>query len=147
MTVERPDENAADSPDATTGAAKRQVLRWLDDDYAISEGAGSGEVLWTVDAPDGRTVVAKATGADPEIWRALYGDLTSHALDAPGMLAALLAPLAEIECPVFVASTRAADLVLVPEARVRDAEQALRAAGHEVVDSALDPGTGPSAQS
>ncbi|MEV7396227.1 ACT domain-containing protein [Aeromicrobium sp. NPDC092404] len=122
--TERSDQNAA-----TT----RQVLRWLDDDYTVSDGAASGEVLWTVEAPDGRTVVATAAETDRETWRALYGDQTSHELDAPGMLAALLVPLAQIGCPVFVASTRSADLVLVPVARVRDAEEALQRAGHEVL--------------
>ena len=103
-------------------------------------------MLWAVDAPDGRTVVRRAGEDDRERWRALYGDQTSHALDAPGMLAALVAPLAEIGCPVFVASTLSADLVLVPEPRAREAEQALRAAGHEVINSIAtrnESGAGP----
>jgi hypothetical protein len=64
---------------------------------------------------------------------ALYGGDTAHGLDAPGMLAALLTPLAAGQVPVFVASTFHADLVLVPSAVVPVAIAALRAAGHVIV--------------
>jgi hypothetical protein len=67
-----------------------------------------------------------------ERWRALYGGATAHGLDLPGVLAALLAPLADAGLAVFVASTYAADLVLVPAARLADAA-ALRTAGHTVI--------------
>jgi hypothetical protein len=48
------------------------------------------------------------------------------------MLAGVVAPLGAAGVPVFVASTWAADLVLVPEPRLPDALAALRAAGHEI---------------
>ncbi|ACU76474.1 conserved hypothetical protein [Catenulispora acidiphila DSM 44928] len=88
-----------------------------------------------VRAPEGLTVVREvvqheAGGAD--LWRALYGGDTSHGLDLPGMLAALLEPLAAAAVPVFVASTFHADLVLVPETAVERAVEALRTAGHTV---------------
>ena len=63
--------------------------------------------------------------------RAVLGD-TAHGLDLPGMLAALLEPLAAAAVPVFVASTFHADLVLVPESDTGRAVEALRAAGHTV---------------
>jgi len=88
-----------------------------------------------VRAPEGLTVVREvvdreAAGAD--LWRALYGGDSAHGLDLPGMLAALLEPLAAAAVPVFVASTYHADLVLVPEAAVERAIEALNAAGHTV---------------
>jgi hypothetical protein len=88
-----------------------------------------------VRAPEGLTVVREcvdreAAGAD--LWRALYGGESAHGLDLPGMLAALLEPLAAAAVPVFVASTFHADLVFVPEHAVERAVEALRAAGHTV---------------
>ena len=88
-----------------------------------------------VRAPEGLTVVREvveheAAGAD--LWRALYGGDSAHGLDLPGMLAALLEPLAAAAVPVFVASTFHADLVLVPEHAAERAVAALRAAGHSV---------------
>lgn len=90
-----------------------------------------------VRAPEGLTVVREVVehereGADAMLWRALYGGDTAHGLDLPGMLAALLEPLAAAAVPVFVASTFHADLVLVPESDTERAVEALRAAGHTV---------------
>lgn len=88
-----------------------------------------------VRAPEGLTVVREVVehddGAD-KLWRALYGGDTAHGLDLPGMLAALLEPLAAAAVPVFVASTFHADLVLVPESDTGRAVEALRSAGHTV---------------
>nr|WP_240973407.1 ACT domain-containing protein [Nonomuraea sp. FMUSA5-5] len=89
-----------------------------------------------VRAPEGLTVVRAAPcSADPdEAWIGFYGGATAHDLAVPGMLAAVLKPLADAAIPVFVASTFHADLVLVP-ARSRDqAVTALRNAGHRVED-------------
>jgi hypothetical protein len=88
-----------------------------------------------VRAPEGLTVVREVVEherAGTGLWRALYGGETAHGLDLPGMLAALLEPLAVAAIPVFVASTFHADLVLVPETDTERAVAALRAAGHTV---------------
>ncbi|MEU6236334.1 ACT domain-containing protein [Kitasatospora sp. NPDC047058] len=94
-----------------------------------------GEWLALVRAPEGLTVIRRARpedAPDTERWTALYGGDTAHGLDVPGMLAALLTPLAAAAIPVFVASTFDADLVLVPAGRVPAAAAALRDAGHEL---------------
>jgi hypothetical protein len=85
-----------------------------------------------VRAPEGLTVI-RVVGPDAggPRWRAFYGD-TAHGLDVPGMLAAILVPLAGAGVPVFVASTFHADLVLVPVEAVDTAVDALRTAGFEV---------------
>jgi uncharacterized protein len=88
-------------------------------------------------APEGLTVVREVVeheheSAEATLWRAFYGGDTAHGLDLPGMLAALLEPLAAVAVPVFVASTFHADLVLVPESDTERAAEALRAAGHTV---------------
>lgn len=112
-----------------------QVLRWLDDEFVIKGSRDPGDtVLWQVDAPDGLTVVVRADGSSLEHWKGLYGDQSAHPVDQPGMLLSVLVPLAEVGCPVFVASTQAADIVLVPRARADAAAGALRAAGHVVGD-------------
>jgi hypothetical protein len=88
-----------------------------------------------VRAPEGLTVVREVVDRETEtgdLWRALYGGESAHGLDLPGMLAALLEPLAAAAVPVFVASTFHADLVLVPEQAVERAVAALRGAGHSV---------------
>lgn len=120
----------------TSSSAQR--LRILPGDFVVEHLAGGvevphGEWLALVRAPEGLTVVRPARPEDEpggERWSALYGGDTAHALDAPGMLAALLTPLAANEIPVFVASTFHADLVLVPAAMASTAIAALRAAGH-----------------
>lgn len=87
--------------------------------------------LAVVRAPGGLTVI-RTGGAGGEPWVALYGGETAHGVDVPGMLAALVAPLAGAGVPVFVASAFHADLVLVPRDRQDDAVAALTAAGHTV---------------
>lgn len=85
-----------------------------------------------VRAPEGLTVIRDASPfAETERWVGFYGD-GSHGLEATGMLAALVGPLADAGIPVFVASTYTADLVLVPEHRLKEATEALREAGHRV---------------
>jgi hypothetical protein len=89
--------------------------------------------LALVRAPEGLTVVRETTAdADGEPWVALYSGETAHAVEVPGVLAALLVPIAAAGIPVFVASTFQADLILVPLARQADAVMAIRSAGHEV---------------
>ncbi|MEU8517607.1 ACT domain-containing protein [Kitasatospora sp. NPDC048722] len=93
-----------------------------------------GDWLALVRAPEGLTVVRPAGAGDAgaERWAAFYGGQTAHGLDVPGMLAALLTPLAAAGIPVFTASTFHADLVLVPAAHLAAATAALRGAGHAV---------------
>ncbi|MFL6112904.1 MAG: ACT domain-containing protein [Catenulispora sp.] len=88
-----------------------------------------------VRAPEGLTVVREVVdreSAGTELWRALYGGESAHGLDQPGLLAALLEPLAAASVSVFVASTYHADLVFVLEEALGRAVAALRAAGHTV---------------
>ncbi|MEV6769104.1 ACT domain-containing protein [Nocardia sp. NPDC051030] len=86
-----------------------------------------------VRAPEGLTVVREAPPwAEGEVWKGFYGGESAHGLDQPGMLAALVGPLAEAKISVFVASTYHADLVLVPAHRLDDASTALREAGHRI---------------
>jgi uncharacterized protein len=121
-------------------ASIAQQLRILPGGFVVEHLAGGvqvpdGEWLALVRAPEGLTVVRPARAEDSqgtERWSAFYGGDTAHGLDAPGMLAALLTPLAAEEIPVFVASTFQADLVLVPAAMVSTATAALQAAGHVI---------------
>ena len=125
-----------------TGAADRaQRLRLVPGRFAVEHlpAAVAPPNGWIaqVRAPEGLTVVREVVEHEngdgaPGLWRALYGGDTAHGLDLPGMLAALLQPLAAAAVPVFVASTYHADLVLVPEADAERAVEALRAAGHTV---------------
>ena len=123
----------------TAAGDRAQSLRLVPGRFAVEHlpAAVAPPTGWIaqVRAPEGltvvREVVERETG-DAELWRALYGGDTAHGLNVPGMLAALLEPLAAAGVPVFVASTFHADLVLVPEAEVERAVAALRAAGHSV---------------
>ncbi|MEU7581327.1 ACT domain-containing protein [Streptomyces sp. NPDC041068] len=85
--------------------------------------------LALVRAPEGPTVIRRARpGESDGTWAALYSGADPHGLDVPGVLVALLTPLAAADVPVFVASTYDADVVLVPYARLDDAVTALN--GH-----------------
>lgn len=89
-----------------------------------------------VRAPEGLTVIREASPfTENERWVGFYGD-AGHGMDVPGMLAAVVGPIAAAGVPVFVASTYHADLVLVPEHRVKDATEALTDADHRVSDAA-----------
>jgi uncharacterized protein len=91
------------------------------------------EWIALVRAPEGLTVIREVPPfVEAARWVGFYGDIP-HDLDAPGMLAALVGPLADAGIPVFAASTFHGDLVLVPERKVPDATAALKGAGHEVV--------------
>lgn len=82
--------------------------------------------------PLGTTVIAESRDA-AEPWRAFY-NTEPHALDQPGMLAAIVHPLAAAGLSVCAASTYQADLVLVAESDVDAAIQTLQAAGHTIVE-------------
>ncbi|MEV0232670.1 ACT domain-containing protein [Nonomuraea sp. NPDC050786] len=97
--------------------------------------ADSLEDDWVVlvRAPEGLTVVRKAGPRDPgERWIGFYSGATAHDLDTPGMLSAIVKPLADAAITVFVASTSHADLVLVPQQRKQQAVTVLEEAGHQV---------------
>jgi hypothetical protein len=119
-----------------------QHLTLLDDEYVVefvsgeSVPFGSDGELAVVRAPDGTTRVRRAgAGAgERERWVAFYSGGTAHGLDTPGMTVSVVAPLSAAGCPIFVASTATADLVLVPLTQRQLAVDALTAAGHTVAD-------------
>jgi len=84
-----------------------------------------------VRGPDGHTCVRRDDEA-ADAWVALWSGDDPHALDATGMLSAIVSPLADGEIPVLAASTFHADLVLVPAERLEQAVSLLRGAGHDV---------------
>lgn len=91
-----------------------------------------------VRAPEGLTVIREVGSQEPghvERWTGYYGD-DAHDLDVPGMLAAVIGPLALDGIPVFVTSTFHADLVLVPYDQERRATAILEASGHQVNQAA-----------
>ncbi len=118
--------------------AQRQKLRVLEGRYVVVldpiEAATDADGDWLVHVfgPDGHTGVRRDDEAI-DGWVALWSGEEPHALDATGMLSALVAPLADGQVPVMVASTFRADLVLVPADRTDDALRLLRGAGHEVL--------------
>ena len=123
----------------TTNSDRCQQLRIVPGRYLVehqpADAAPPSGWVAQVRAPEGLTVIREVVDRDAEtgeFWTALYGGESAHGLDLPGMLAALLEPLAEAAVPVFVASTFHADLVFVPEHAADRAVDALRAAGHTV---------------
>lgn len=94
--------------------------------------------LALVRAPEGLTVVRHAALAEEPAggrWVAFYSGQAAHGLDVPGMLAAVVDPLAQAALPLFVTSTYHADLVLVPAGLRHEAAAVLRRAGHMVQDA------------
>lgn len=115
-----------------------QRLRVMPRPYVLDfaeDGSLPVDARWTalVRAPEGLTVVREAPSTSGDgLWAGLYGGETAHGLDVPGMLAALVGPLAQARIAVFVASTFHADLLLVPYERLQEAVEVLCGAGHEV---------------
>lgn len=135
-----------DPPDGGTGPAGAPGtepalrLRILGPVFALEHRADlrePGDRNWyaLVRAPEGLTVIREADQATPEEkrWTGLYDADAGHGLDVPGLLAAVITPLAGVGVPVFVASTYHADLVLVPRSLRQRAYAALRGAGHQVL--------------
>ncbi|MFJ9862907.1 GNAT family N-acetyltransferase [Streptomyces sp. NPDC101165] len=125
--------------DATPSAVGALRLRILEPVFALEHRADRrepGDGTWhaMVQAPEGLTVIREAGPATPEAerWIGLYDADAGHGLDVPGLLAAVVSPLAGAAVPVFVASTYHADMVLVPRSFQHEACAALRDAGHEV---------------
>jgi hypothetical protein len=121
-------------------------LRVLPDQLTVVDESGVAatrdeiDVIGIVRSPDAVTVVrpAEAGSVPAAAWRAFYAE-AGHALDLPGVLVGVLAPLANAGVEVFVLSTIDRDLVLVPADRVPDAVDALRLAGHTVAPVRDDP--------
>jgi len=96
------------------------------------DAAGAGEVLAVVRGPDGGARMRRHDAAD-DAWVALWNGDAAHPPDATGMLAAVVAPLAAGNVPVWVAASFDGDIVLVPVGQVDTATELLRRAGHRVV--------------
>jgi hypothetical protein len=94
-------------------------------------GARHGEVLAVVHGPDGGACMRRRDEADGA-WAALWNGDEAHPPDATGMLAAIVAPLAAGQVPVWVAASFDGDIVLVPADQVDEASELLRRAGHRV---------------
>ena len=97
--------------------------------------------LALVRAPEGLTIVRRpAVSEEPAggRWIAFYSGQTAHGLDLPGMLAAVVNPLAQAALSVFVTSTYHADLVFVQAERRHEAAEILRQAGHVIQDTVDD---------
>ncbi|MFC9972231.1 ACT domain-containing protein [Spirillospora sp. NPDC127200] len=92
------------------------------------------EWIALVRAPEGLTVVREAPPfGSMQRYAGFYGD--PHGLAVPGMLAAIVGPLADAGISVFAVSTYHADLVLVAEESVEEATAVLTKAGHRIVTS------------
>lgn len=116
-----------------------QRLSVLPGELAIVRGGaddgGSGDegaAVARIQAPDGTTLVRHARDDDTDRFVALFSGGTAHGLEAPGMTASLLAPLAAARIGAFVVGTATADLLLVPVGSVDAAIGALTAVGHEI---------------
>ncbi|HEX5299621.1 MAG TPA: ACT domain-containing protein [Streptosporangiaceae bacterium] len=96
------------------------------------EVARDGEVLAIVRGPDGGACMRRQDAAG-DAWVALWNGDEAHPPDATGMLAAIVAPLAAGNVPVWVAASFDGDIVLIPADRVDEASELLRRAGHRVI--------------
>jgi hypothetical protein len=118
--------------------ADHQTLRVLDGRYVLertapgAEVAAGDDVLAVVRGPDGGACMRRQDAAD-DAWVALWNGDEAHPPDATGMLAAIVAPLAAGDVPVWVAASFDGDIVLIPAARMDEAAELLRRAGHRVV--------------
>jgi hypothetical protein len=123
--------------DVLVSVADHQTVRVLEGRYVLERGvpdgaaAGDGEVLAVVRGPDGGACMRRRDGAD-DAWVALWNGDEAHPPDATGMLAAIVAPLAAGQVPVWAVASFDGDIVLVPADRVDEASELLRRAGHRV---------------
>ena len=124
--------------DALVSVADHQTLRVLEGRYVLEravsdvEVARDGEVLAVVRGPDGGACMRRQDAAD-DAWVALWNGDEAHPPDATGMLAAIVAPLAAGNVPVWVAASFDGDIVLIPVDQVEEASELLRRAGHRVI--------------
>jgi len=108
--------------------AGRYVLTRVNDVREVASQAG---LLALVIGPDGATAMRRKDSAE-DTWVALWNGDDAHDPDATGMLSSIVGPLAAGEVPVWVAASYDGDLVLVPAARLEEAVDVLRHAGHQV---------------
>jgi NAD(P)-dependent dehydrogenase (short-subunit alcohol dehydrogenase family) len=126
------------SNDAQVSIADHQTLRVLKGRYVLERAvpdvdvAGDGELLAVVRGPDGGACMRRQDAAD-DAWVALWNGDAAHPPDATGMLAAIVAPLAAGNLPVWVAASYDGDLVLIPVDQVDEASELLHRAGHRVI--------------
>jgi hypothetical protein len=117
--------------------ARRQKLRVLEGRFILEQATDAreldsqAELLALVFGPDGRTAVRRDDAAE-NAWAALWNGDEPHDPQTTGMLSAIVAPLAAGKLPVWVASSFDGDLVLVPVARLDEAVDVLRNAGHDI---------------
>jgi hypothetical protein len=118
--------------------ADHQTLRVLEGRYVLERltadvgPARDDEVLALVRGPDGGACMRRQDAAD-DAWLAMWNGDEAHPPDATGMLAAVVAPLAAGNVPVWVAASYDGDLVLVPFDKADEAFELLRRAGHQVI--------------
>jgi hypothetical protein len=136
ITLDHQTRSACD--DALVSVADHQTLRVLEGRYVLErvgsdlEVARDGEVLAVVRGPDGGACMRRLDAAD-DAWVALWNGDEAHPPDATGMLAAIVAPLAVGNLPVWVAASFDGDIVLIPVDQVDEASELLRRAGHRVI--------------
>ena len=125
--------------DVLVPVADHQTLRMLGGRYVLERAvpdagvAREGEVLAVVRGPDGGACMRRQDAA-ADAWVALWNGDAAHPPDATGMLAAIVAPLAAGNVPVWVAASFDGDIVMIPADRVGEASELLRRAGHQVID-------------
>ena len=123
---------------AVVSAADRQTLRKLEGRFVLerlledSEVVGERDLLAVVRGPDGGARMRRDDTAD-DGWVAFWNGDEAHPPDATGMLAAIVAPLAAGDVPVWVAASFDGDIVLIPVDQLDEASELLRRAGHRVV--------------
>jgi hypothetical protein len=133
-----PRQTRSVSDDALVSIADHQTLRVLEGRYVLQRAgsdpavAGDGDVLAVVRGPDGGACMRRQD-TDDDAWVALWNGDAAHLPDAPGMLAAIVAPLAAGQVPVWVAASFDGDLVLIPVDQMDEASELLRRAGHRVI--------------
>ena len=117
--------------------ARPQNLRVLEGRFVLARVTDMRTVAFDADllalvlGPDGGATMRRDDTAE-DAWVALWNGDDAHDPDATGMLSAIVAPLAAGELPVWTAASYDGDLVLVPAARLEEAVDVLRRAGHQV---------------
>ena len=118
-------------------AAREQNLRVLEGRFVLARVTDVRAVTFDADllalvlGPDGGAAMRRDDTAG-DAWAALWNGDDAHDPDATGMLSAIVAPLAADGLPVWTAASYDGDLVLVPAARLEEAVDTLRRAGHRV---------------
>lgn len=118
-------------------AARPQNLRVLEGRFVLARVTDARAVAFDADllafvlGPDGGATMRRDDTAE-NAWVALWNGDDAHDPDATGMLGAIVAPLAAGELPVWTAASYDRDLILVPAARLEEAVDTLRRAGHQV---------------